>query len=306
MWNFLFQKKKRETMTNVIPLPNTVKPINTTIPNTNPITFVTCWYLLRSKFPPMKYAEWINNFMSIVNNFNLVVYTDIQSLPMLKLFVNANKKIKLVVKPVEEFWTYKYKDHWIRNHKSSLMALHKVTDWEVNMLWNEKIFFVKDAVQNRYFDTEYYGWCDIGYFRNGIDDTNSAFLTNWPNHNLFSSHALKKHIHYGRVQNDSLIWQQLESDIINHYKHGLKSPPTNKYDEICFSGGFFFLHKDLINLYANLYDKKLEYYFDNHFFIKDDQLIVMDIIFTNRQLFFIHMERNSHFNKWFMFQRLLL
>lgn len=300
MWNFLFPKKQKQ---NIIPLPTIPKPNS----KPNPITFVTCWYLLKSKFPPAKYAQWINNFVSIVNNFNLVIYTDIQSLPMLKMFINSkNNKIKLVIKQLDQFYTYKYKDQWIKNHKSSVMPLHKIIDWTLNMLWNEKIFFVKDAIQNKYFDTEFYGWCDIGYFRNGIDDTNTMFLTNWPNHNLFSNYNLKGQIHYGRVQNNRLIWQQLESDIKNHYNDKLKSPPTNKYTENCFSGGFFFLHKDLINLYADLYNKKLEYYFDNGFFIKDDQLIVMDIIFTNRQLFFIHSEHNSQFNNWFMFQRLLL
>jgi NADP-dependent 3-hydroxy acid dehydrogenase YdfG len=60
------------------------------------------------------------------------------------------------------------------------------------------------------------------------------------------------------------------------------------------------------NHYKNLYDEKLKYYFDNNYFIKDDQMVIMDIIFTNQNLFYIHKELNSQFNNWFMFQRLLL
>lgn len=44
--------------------------------------------------------------------------------------------------------------------------------------------------------------------------------------------------------------------------------------------------------------------FANNYFIKDDQTIVNDLIFTNSNLFYIHNE-NTKYNNWFMFQRLL-
>ena len=36
------------------------------------ITFSSCFYIIDSKFEPTKYIEWMRNFISIVNNFNLV------------------------------------------------------------------------------------------------------------------------------------------------------------------------------------------------------------------------------------------
>ena len=115
-------------------------------------------------------------------------------------------------------------------------------------------------------------------------------------------------IHYGCVQNDDFEYNLLLNDIIEHYnnKSLIKPQPTNKYNAISFSGGFFIIKPQLINHYKNLYDEKLKYYFDNNYFIKDDQMIIMDIIFTNQNLFYIHKELNSQFNNWFMFQRLLL
>jgi hypothetical protein len=272
--------------------------------NNNIITFVTCWYNFKSKFSPKKYMLWINNLLSIVNNFNLVIYTDLASVQMLLSFVK-NDKIKIIIKPINHFVTYKYKDNWIKNHTTSDMLLHKVTDWQLNMLWNEKIFFVKDAFRNKYFNSLYYGWCDIGYFRNGYDDLNTSYLHHWPNH--FKIMSLKKNfIHYGQVQNNEKNIEELEEDIKSHYSYGLKTQPTNKYDEISFAGGFFILSNEMVEKYAYLYDKKLEYYFTNNYFIKDDQMIVMDIIFTNPNLFDIHREQNPKYNNWFMFQRLLL
>ena len=45
------------------------------------------------------------------------------------------------------------------------MKSHK-TDWKLNMLWSEKIAFVKKCYDNKYFpETDWYGWVDIGYFR---------------------------------------------------------------------------------------------------------------------------------------------
>lgn len=37
------------------------------------ITFSSCFYIIKSKFNPSIYIEWMGNFLSIVNNFNLVI-----------------------------------------------------------------------------------------------------------------------------------------------------------------------------------------------------------------------------------------
>ena len=48
------------------------------------VTFSTCWYIVKSKFSVTTYLEWINNLFSIINNFNLVLYTDISGFNSLK------------------------------------------------------------------------------------------------------------------------------------------------------------------------------------------------------------------------------
>ena len=78
------------------------------------ITLSSCFYIIKSKFECEKYVEWMNNLISIVNNFNLVIYTDENSSKYIN--TNGNLKIKIIIKPIEQFYNYRYKYFWISNH----------------------------------------------------------------------------------------------------------------------------------------------------------------------------------------------
>ena len=275
--------------------------------NNHLITFSTCWYNLKSKFEGKAYLQWIKNILSIVNKFNLVIYTNIDTFSQMKSVLNlSNRNIKIIIKPFEDFTTYKYKDLWKKNHMSSKLKLHMFTDWKLNMLWNEKIFFVNDTIKHNYFNTMYYGWCDIGYFRNTVSDLHTNYLSKWPNNEILYNRFNNNCIHYGCVQNDILSYAKISLEIQTHYSDKLTTPPLKHMESVCFAGGFFILQPHLIDAYVQLYDDKLAYYFKNNFIIKDDQMIIMDIIFTNSHLFTIHRETNPKYDHWFMFQRELL
>ena len=291
---------------------NKFEPIKKKITKDIPIliTFSTCWYIVKSKFPITTYLEWIKNLFSIVNNFNLVIYTDINGYNSLKQllltnnFLKKKDQIKVIIKPMNEFYGYRYKDEWIKNHNNSQLSLHKKVDWELNMLWCEKIHFVNATIRNKYFNTMYYGWCDIGYFRN----LSVGKFSSWPNP-LTLLTKLSNKIHYGCVQKEPMVYKMLQNDVVTHYSNNnntsirKSSPPISykKIEEICFSGGFFILTQPLAEIYSRIFDSKLQYYFKNGFTVKDDQQIIMDCIFSNPQLFQIHFSEN-----WFMFQELLL
>jgi hypothetical protein len=153
----------------------------------------------------------------------------------------------------------------------------------------------------------YYGWCDIGYFRNRNNDLHSQYLKKWPNPkkllNIPFNYDL---IHYGCVQNNNCIFNNLANNIKSHYNKYLTSNPNMDCHDSSFAGGFFISRKDALIQYGLLYDAKLVYYFSNNYFIKDDQSIVLDIITMNPQLFYTHNENHKYFDKWFMFQRLLV
>lgn len=267
------------------------------------ITFSSCFYIIKSKFNPEKYIEWMNNLISIVNNFNLVIYTDLNSIK----FINANNnpKIKIIIKPIEEFYNYKYKEYWIENHKKNY-SLKENTSWELNMLWSEKISFVKETIEKQYFNTDFYGWCDIGYFRNRIgeyNDTNTSELLNWPN-NEKVKFLDKNKIVYACINNNDFYINVLRNTINKRNKNGVPLVPIPDNQQ-SIAGGFFILHKTKINWWFNTYDLKLYSYFVNKYLVKDDQIIIADCIFTNLDEFSLFRENDFKHDNWFMFQRIL-
>jgi hypothetical protein len=264
------------------------------------ITFSSCFYIIKSKFDPKIYIEWMTYFISIVNNFNLVIYSDENSFKYIN--TQNNPKIKIIIKPFEDFYNYKYKDYWITNHEKNSL-LNNVVDWKVNMLWNEKVWFVNETIQNKYFETDFYGWCDIGYFRNRPNDFNTIHLKNWA-HNSTIQKLNPNTIHYASINNDKQFTNNLYKLINNKNSVGLplKEIPHNQNS---IAGGFFIIHKNKIDWWSKTLDNKLESYFKNNYLVKDDQIILVDCIFSDIKNFTLYNE-NTNYDNWFMFQRILI
>ena len=265
------------------------------------ITFVTCWYKFNNKFNENIYSIWIDNFLSNVNNFYLVIYTNKNSYYLIEKYSNL-KNIKIVIKEHDKFYNYKYKSNWIFNHEKNHLLNTKIS-WEVNMLWNEKISFVKDAYENNYFNTEWYGWCDIGYFRGRNSDLSREQLKLWPNNEKIKN-LIKDKIYYARVQKNTDILNKYIKIILNKLSNGLPIEEI-PHDQVSIAGGFFLIHKKNIEWYHNLNDNKIKLYFDNDRLIKDDQIIILNNIIENISKFSI-IQENSNYDNWFLFQRFLI
>ena len=265
------------------------------------ITFITCWYRFNNKFNDNIYKQWIENFLLNVNNFYLVVYTNKLSYPLIEKYSNL-KNIRIVIKEVEDFYNYKYKELWQSNHQRNYLLNTKVS-WEVNMLWNEKISFVKDAFENNYFQTGWFGWCDIGYFRCRNNDLSRDKLKMWPDREKINN-LNKDKIYYARVQNNIYLFNEYIKTLLHKSPIGLpyKEIP---HDQVSVAGGFFLIYKDNIDWYHQLNDNKIQLYFKNNRLIKDDQIIVLNNIVENMSKFVLVAE-NSHYDNWFLFQRYLI
>lgn len=265
------------------------------------ITFVTCWYKFTNKFNNNIYEKWIENFLSNINNFYLVVFTNKDSYSMVEKY-SSIKNIKIIIKEVEDFYNYKYKDNWILNHQNNYLLNTKIS-WQVNMLWNEKISLVKEVYENNYFNTEWFGWCDIGYFRCRNNDLTREQLKTWPNIEKINN-LNKDKIYYAKVQNNIALYNKYVKIILNKSDCGLPKQEI-PHEQVSIAGGFFLIYRDNIDWYHNLHDTKINLYFDNNRLIKDDQIIVLNNIVENISKFTLITE-NSQYDIWFLFQRYLI
>jgi len=274
------------------------------------ITFSTCWYLFKSKFNRETYLHWIENFLSITNHFFLVIYCDEESSPHIETFL-SNPYIKRVIKPLDQFYNYRYKEKWIKNHEKNWL-LRETIDWPLNMLWAEKVHFVSQTMHSEYFPkTDFYGWCDIGYFRD--DFTMMKSMSKNPN--LFDTWCCrekierldKTKIYYAMVNNNSSYIRSLFNRIQHKNAYGLPQQPIPA-DQTSIAGGFFLAYREKIDWWKNTFDQKLALYFHYDYLVKDDQIIIVDIVFSSSNVshFFLVRENMPPYNNWFLFLRYLL
>lgn len=230
------------------------------------ITFATAFYPIQSKFPSQKYIQWATHLFSIVCEFYLVVFTDEATQETLLVLAQANPYIRIVVRPWSSFNGMKYVDFWKKNHEKN--HLLKRTCWELNMLWNEKVWFVNEIIQTRYFpETEYYGWMDIGYFRNEPDNIHTSVLTNWGKYNRLVSFSVEK-VHYTLVN-------PLGLHLIRDFKKLGGGIPLQ---QTTVAGGFFFGGKEPLLEWRDIFTTKLEQYVSKGMLLRDDQIIIVDCI----------------------------
>jgi hypothetical protein len=264
------------------------------------ITFSSSFYSLKSKFDTSVYIQWMNNFLSIVNEFRLVIYTDAKSVGFID--TKNNPRIRVVVKPLENFYLHKHKEKWIKNHEKNELLNDKTT-WELNMLWNEKINFVNETAKMQYFITDYYGWCDVGYFRNRHNDIHTDFLADWAHPSVFSF-LDKNKIYYANVNRDDEFMKNLMGLVKNKNEDGLPVVPIPA-DQKSIAGGFFLIHKDKIDWWVETYYEKLDLYFQHDYLVKDDQILIADCIFSQPDEFVLIKEGLIQYDIWFAFQRML-
>ena len=256
------------------------------------ITIVSAWYILNSKFDKIIYKKWMNHFKELVDNFYLVIYTNKESYYMLEDFIHKN--VKIIIKEFDEFYGFKWEKKWIENHtKNYLLNNNSIfnTDWKLNMLWSEKINFVHESYNNNYFNTDYYIWCDIGYFREPI------LHKKWPNYETIKS-LNKNSIYYSYVCN---------TNILQEYIFNILTDKFVPYEQNSISGGFFIIHKNKIDWYKKTYYDKVESFFEKNLLIKDDQYIILHCVANNIKDFLLLKDTNTTVNNsWFLFKKFLL
>uniref|UniRef100_A0A6C0JJ45 Nucleotide-diphospho-sugar transferase domain-containing protein n=1 Tax=viral metagenome TaxID=1070528 RepID=A0A6C0JJ45_9ZZZZ len=262
------------------------------------ITFSTAWYVFKSKFDTSTYESWIDNLLSNVNAYYLVVYTDVAGSQYIEKYL-SNPRIKMIIKPVEEFFTYQFKDYWVYNHSQNHLLNERI-DWQLNMLWSEKISFVNETKKNNYFGTKWFGWTDIGYFR---DSSNKDLLRDWPNAEKIDQ-LCKDKVYYACINNRIDYINTLAQIIQDKNDWGLPRTEIPPY-QVSVAGGFFICHNSKVEWWNNTYYERLSNYFQHGYLVKDDQIVIVDCIFSEEEHFQLVRENIPELDNWFLFQRFL-
>lgn len=292
----------------------------TSCPN---ITFSSCLYQLKNRHGSDKHMEWFRDFMKVVNRFYLVIYTGENEYSVIqneisRLDDNAQHKIKVVVKPFTEFQNYKHERFWRSNNEREENKMKDIADWRLSMLWCEKTHFVRETIEKRYFDTEYYGWCDIGYFRDTLSVSTASpayrniIREHWPNPTIIRR-LHKDKVYYGcnvqpKYMDYAMNWMTRHFDNID----SITGIPRDLYHPYAryFSGGFYITGREKALWWNNTFQSALEKYINAGAFLKDDQHIIAYCIFTgSRDVDFcvIYSNDNNNIdNPWFLFRDFLL
>lgn len=260
------------------------------------ITIVSALFSLKkNKYNSMDiYKFWGSNLLCNLNK-NFVIFTDEENYDFIcSLRTNDLKeKTRIIKMKIEDFYMYKHLEYlekdFIRDHENHIQNV------DLYLIWNEKLNFVKKAIDFNFFNTSYYAWCDFGCVRNSIYP--ELYLKNFPNlSNLIEDKIYMFMAEYKFVDED------------------FKNPYDDKYrymnGPIC--GAFFIGKKDLLSKIHDIYyNEIMTNYIKMDKFIGQDQNLYCSLYLSYPDLIKLIQGENDEYTiqfsqlKWFYFLKYL-
>jgi len=217
-----------------------------------PMTCVSGFWNVTNKYAKNSYTEWFKTSLQI--NCPYVFFSDKETIEIIKTY-RKDLPTFYVEYTLKDFVTNAYKDKFMTHpvHCPSV---------ELNMIWNEKIFLIKKALELNPFSSDFFSWVDAGVpvYRKKLPPTtafpNADKLNNLPNDKFI--YTASAPYNRDKVKTDS-------------YYH-------------CISGTYM-LHKSIIDNFAKLYEEYLNKLVDKSN-IWTDQVILTHIFKDNEDLFY--------------------
>jgi hypothetical protein len=250
---------------------------------TNFTTIITAYFEINSKYPKEQYDEWMQIMLRNIAT-PMIIFCDAKSGDKIRNYRSEYPLATVIIQTeISEFYNYKYLEQWKKTLElDNEKHLHNT---ELYMIWAEKSQFLKLGAEKNPFRSEFFLWCDIGYFRNTPEQVPIAELRNFPN------------IDKIKILPRCRILMLL----VNHI-------PLNKLDGMHYivqkiGGGMFGGFRETIAGWANAYDAALNIFFTNNIFAGQDQLIMRFIIDKVPNLCLCI--NSPSFEDWFLLHRLL-
>lgn len=164
------------------------------------------------------YLWWMRNTLSL--DSNMVIYTESKFADEIinnrKQFDPTLEKTKIVVQPLEELIMYKKYNNNLTKLMNSIEFKSKVHFHDVpemcqplyNVIMFNKIFFMKDVVDNNYFDNDVIVWMDAGGLREDVDLYKNI---KWPNLKKINDISKNKIIFFSHNDNFEITDKEFHS-----------------------------------------------------------------------------------------------
>lgn len=219
------------------------------------LTCVSGYWKIKNKHGD-SFNNWFHHTLKI--NCPYVFFADKETIEMIKKY-RGDLPTHYIESKIEDFYTYRYRDKMVTHpvHCPSI---------ELNLIWNEKIFFLQKAAKLNPFDSSYFMWVDAGIctYRD-----NPPPKTPFPNLNKLNT-----------LPNDHFIFSSSNNTYIDDkFKKGQYH--LHHY----ISGTTYLLHHSIINHFVKIYLKYLDKLVDKNN-IWTDQVILTHIYKDHKYLFY--------------------
>jgi len=224
------------------------------------------------------FDQYLEYFLNLARHieYNLVVYLSNEHKLIAEKYMSKNNVIFLDLDQIKDTFYQRYLETDREIIKSEVYQ-NKIPDRrknnpehlyaEYNMVVHDKVNYIRNT-KLLFPNYSFYSWIDFGYVRKPV--------------------CLIENINLSRIPK-KIVYQ------------ALTRPPTNKIDEdqmlksydIYIVGGAFIIHTDLVDKYAEIYERKIIEWQSRNI-TDDDQSLVLQLYYENQSLF--HLIENK---QWF-------
>jgi hypothetical protein len=215
------------------------------------MTCVSAYFNVKPKVAS-RFSEWFPTTLAI--NCAYVFFGNKESIEMIKGY-RKNLPTHYIEYDLEKFVTNKWKQN---------MATHEFhcPSIELNMIWNEKMYFIKQAMELNPFQSEWFQWVDAG---TAAYRSEKPPATEYPTREKLAT-----------LPKDKLIYS-------SSFNYSDETPIHSIPHHI--AGTAYILHKDLVAKFVDIYTKKMDE-LHNEPGMWTDQIVLTRIYRDTPDLFF--------------------
>jgi hypothetical protein len=152
-------------------------------------TLVTAYYRFSSKHSGTEYDQWMRNLFANVH-MPMVIFCEGSIgawIGQIRAEAGLGRLTHIVPLPWNSLESHKHLAHWKRDlSRDPQRSIHNTN---LYVVWAEKMRFVERAIHSNPFGSEWFCWCDAGYFRNASE---MPYYRTWPSPSFIAKAARDK------------------------------------------------------------------------------------------------------------------